>query len=81
MIELAPPVVKTNLAAIPEGDGVKVITTDELVKATLKGLRSGAQGIRPGQANQLHWMSRIAPQFIAEQLANGSVKMIPPAES
>ena len=81
VIELAPPAVKTNLAPIPEGEGVKVITTDELVTATIKGLRSGTQEIRPGQANQLHWMSRIAPQFIAGQLAKGSAKMIPPSEN
>jgi uncharacterized oxidoreductase len=78
VIELAPPAVKTHLASIPEGD-VKVITTDELVDATIKGLRSGDQEIRPGQSNQLHWMSRIAPQFITAQLDKGSAKMIPPA--
>jgi uncharacterized oxidoreductase len=78
VVELLPPAVKTNLAPIPEGEGVKVITTDELVAATIKGLKAGEQEIRPGQANQLHWMSRIAPQFIAGQLAKGSAKMIPP---
>jgi uncharacterized oxidoreductase len=80
VIELAPPAVKTNLASIPEGD-VKVITTDELVDVTIKGLRSGDQEIRPGQSNQLHWMSRIAPQFITAQLDKGSAKMMPPAGS
>jgi uncharacterized oxidoreductase len=81
VIELAPPAVKTNLAQLPEDESVKVITTDELVEATIKGLRAGVQEIRPGQANQLHWMSRIAPRFIAEQLAKGSAKMIPPEKS
>jgi uncharacterized oxidoreductase len=79
VVELIPPAVKTNLAAIPEDGNVKVFTTDELVAATIKGLKSGAKEIRPGQANQLHWMSRIAPQFIAEQLAKGSDAMIPRA--
>jgi uncharacterized oxidoreductase len=79
VIELAPPAVKTNLASFPEGD-IKVITTDELVDATLKGLRAGAEEIRPGQSNQLHWMARIAPQFITAQLDKGSAAMIPPAE-
>ncbi len=79
VIELMPPAVKTNLHQFPEDGDVKVITTDELVDATILGLRAGSQEIRPGQANQLHWMSRIAPGFIAEQLAKGSAKLIPPA--
>lgn len=77
VIELAPPAVKTNLAQLPEDEGIKVMSTDELVAATIRGLRSGAREIRPGQANQLHWMSRLAPNFIAGQLAKGSEKMIP----
>jgi uncharacterized oxidoreductase len=81
VIELAPPAVKTNLAPLPEDADVKVITTDELVEATIKGLKSGAQEIRPGQANQLHWMSRIAPSFIGEQLAKGTARMIPPTKT
>jgi uncharacterized oxidoreductase len=79
VVELMPPAVKTDLlAGIPEGD-VKLITTDELVSATLKGLRAGHSEIRPGQANQLHWMSRIAPGFINGQLYKGSKALIPPA--
>jgi uncharacterized oxidoreductase len=80
VVELIPPSVKTNLAPIPDDGSVKSLTTDELVAATIKGLKSGAREIRPGQANQLHWMSRIAPRFIAEQLAKGSDVMIPPAQ-
>jgi uncharacterized oxidoreductase len=81
VIELAPPAVKTNLGQIPEDADVKTITVDELVAATIKGLKSGAQEIRPGQSNQLHWMSRIAPSFIAEQLAKGTARMIPPGKT
>ncbi len=79
VIELMPPAVHTEMTGdIPEGD-FKLITTDELVDATLKGLRAGALEIRPGQANQLHWMSRIAPGFIQGQLYNGSKSLIPSA--
>jgi uncharacterized oxidoreductase len=75
VIELMPPSVKTDLAAIPEG--VKVITTDELVELTWKQLEKGRLEIRPGQANQLRFMSRVAPNFIQGQLAKGSKKIIP----
>ena len=81
VIELMPPAVKTELTSeLPEGGGFTMLTTDELVVATLKGLKSGKAEIRPGQANQLHWMSRIAPGFINGQIYKGSKSLIPPAE-
>lgn len=82
VIELMPPAVRTEmLGDIPEDASFKVMTTDELVAATVKGLRAGQREIRPGQANQLHWMSRIAPSFINAQLEKGSKNLIPPVES
>jgi uncharacterized oxidoreductase len=79
VIELMPPAVKTELAPVPEGDNVKVITTDELVDATVKALAKGKLEIRPGQANQLRFMSRWAPNFINGQLAKASKSLIPKA--
>lgn len=82
VIELAPPAVRTELIGdLPEDGDFKLITTDQLVKATIKGLRAGQIEIRPGQANQLYWMSRIAPGFINAQLEKGSKALIPPPES
>lgn len=78
VIELMPPAVKTDLAALPE-EGVKVISTDELVAATMKSLAKGRLEIRPGQANQLRFMNRVAPGFIQGQLAKGSKSLIPAA--
>lgn len=81
VIELMPPTVKTDLTAdMPEGGDTKVITTDELVAMTIKDLKAGVLEIRPGQSNQLHWMSRIAPGFISEQLYKGSKAIIPKPE-
>ena len=81
VIELMPPAVRTDLLGdVPEGGGFKILTTDELVDATVKGLQAGREEIRPGQANQLHWMSRIAPNFINAQLEKGSKALIPPPE-
>ena len=76
VIELMPPAVKTDLAAVPE-EGVKVISTDELVAMTMKSLAKGTPEIRPGQANGLRFMSRMAPSFIHRQLAKGSKGLIP----
>jgi uncharacterized oxidoreductase len=76
VIELMPPAVKTDLAPLPE-EGVKVISTDELVDATWKALAKGRLEIRPGQANGLRFMSRVAPGFIQKQLTKGSKGIIP----
>jgi uncharacterized oxidoreductase len=75
VVELMPPAVKTELADTPPE--VKVMSTDELVAATFPALEAGKTEIRPGQANQLHWMSRVAPGFINEQLYKGSKSIIP----
>lgn len=81
VIELMPPAVKTALTAdLPEDGDFKIMTTEELMAETFKGLRSEKVEIRPGQANQLHWMSRIAPSFINAQLEKGSAGLIPPPE-
>jgi uncharacterized oxidoreductase len=78
VIEIMPPAVKTELSAdITEGDGVTLITTDELVKHSFASLKAGALEIRPGQANQLALMRRLAPDFINRQLWKASKKLVP----
>ena len=82
VIELMPPAVRTELTAdMPEDGDFKILTTAQLMDETFKGLRAGRLEIRPGQANQLYWMSRIAPGFINAQLEKGSKSMVPPPES
>jgi uncharacterized oxidoreductase len=77
VIELMPPAVRTDLAKLPDDGKVQVITTDVLVDATMKALAKGAKEIRPGQANGLRFMSRVAPGFIQGQLAKNSKSLIP----
>lgn len=77
VIELMPPAVKTDLADYPEDPSFKVISTDELVAATFSALAKGTLEIRPGQANSLRFMSRVAPGFIQAQLEKGSKSLIP----
>ena len=73
-----PPAVRTDLTAdIPEGDGVKIITTDELVRLSFALLRKGKLELRPGQATQLAFMRRAAPDFINGQLWKASRKLVP----
>ena len=77
VVELMPPLVKTEMVAgMPEGD-FKVITTDELVATTIKALKADELEIRVGLSNQLYWMSRIAPGFISGQMWKGSRLLIP----
>jgi len=78
VIELMPPGVKTALTAdLPEGGGVTLMTTDELVKQSFASFRAGALEIRPGQAKQLAFMRRLAPDFINGQLWKASKKLVP----
>jgi len=77
VIELMPPAVKTELSAeIAEGDGIALMTTDELVKQSFALLKKGALEIRPGQAKQLALMRRLAPDFINRQLWKASKKPV-----
>ncbi len=79
VVELMPPAVKTELTAdFPEG-AAPMLTTDELVSATIPALEAGVDEIRPGQSNQLHWMSRLVPAFINRTLFKNSRAFIPVA--
>jgi uncharacterized oxidoreductase len=78
VIELMPPAVKTAMTAdLHEGEGVTLITTDELIKQSFAGFKAGKLEIRPGQSNQLALMRRIAPNFINKQLWKASRKLVP----
>jgi len=78
VIELMPPAVKTDLTGdLPEGDGITLMTTDELVKESFASFKAGALEIRPGQAKQLALMRRLAPDFINGQLWKASKKLVP----
>ena len=78
VIELMPPAVKTALSAdLPEGGLVALISTDELLKQTFSALKKNKLEIRPGQANLLALMRRLAPGFMNRQLWKNSVKLVP----
>lgn len=78
VVEIMPPGVKTDMTAmLSEGDGVSLITTDDLVKRSFASLEAGELEVRPGQSNQLAFMRRLAPGFINGQLWKASKKLVP----
>ena len=78
VIELMPPGVKTaRTAKLFEGEGIALMTTDELVKQSFAGFKAGKLEIRPGRSNQLAFMRRFAPDFINRQLWKASKKLVP----
>lgn len=78
VIELMPPAVKTDLTAeMQEGQGIALISTDELIKKSFAGFRAGKLEIRPGQSNLLAFMRRLAPEFINRQLWKASKRLVP----
>ncbi|HEY2038328.1 MAG TPA: SDR family NAD(P)-dependent oxidoreductase [Edaphobacter sp.] len=78
VIELMPPAVKTALSAdLPEGGTVSLMTTDELIEQAFAAFRKGKLEIRPGQANLLALMRRLAPGFINRQLWKASKNLVP----
>jgi uncharacterized oxidoreductase len=79
VIELMPPAVETDMTSEFDEAGLSTITTDELVRQTLAALRAGKIEIRPGQANQLAFMRRLAPSFIGRQLWKASKALVPAA--
>ena len=55
---------------------VAVMKVEDMVKACLKGLANDDLEIRPGQANQLRFMNRLAPDFILGQLSKPVDRML-----
>jgi uncharacterized oxidoreductase len=78
VIDLMPPAVRTDLTAeMQEGEGIALMSTDELITRSFAGFRAGKHEIRPGQSNLLAWMRRLAPDFINRQLWKASKKLVP----
>ena len=79
VFELAPPATQTELMSgfDPEDmKGISLMTVQNMVAATIKGMNSDQYEIRPGQSNQLKMMSRIAPDFILKQLSKPVDRML-----
>lgn len=71
VIELAPPGVETPLFRdefAEELQGQKAMAPDVLAQRAIAGIEAGKLEICPGQSNALKAMSRIAPQFMLNQM-------------
>ena len=75
VVELAPPGVETPLFRgefAEETRGQKGMDPKELVRRAITGIEAGKLEIRPGLANVLSSMSRIAPRFMLGQMVRMS---------
>jgi uncharacterized oxidoreductase len=79
VFELAPPATQTELLADfdPEDmKGISIMKVDEMVRVALIGIEQDKYEIRPGQSNQLKFMSRLAPDFILRQMSKPVDRML-----
>jgi len=70
VFELLPPPTDTDLADNFRTPKVKLMPVDKMVAEFVHGLQSDKYEIAAGISKQMRFMSRLAPQFLFEQLAN-----------
>ncbi len=79
VFELAPPATQTELLGDFNSEdmkGVSIMKVEDMVKVAVKGMQTDRFEIRPGQANQLKMMSRVAPGFILKQMSRSVDRML-----
>lgn len=79
VFELAPPATKTALLDHFDSEdmkGTSIMDVTKMVHCAVKGIEKDQFEIRPGQSNLLKIMSRLAPQFILNQLSKPVDKML-----
>jgi len=79
VFELAPPATQTDLLANSDPEdmkGVSIMNVVDMVRRAIEGFKKDEIEIRPGQSNSLKLMSRIAPQFILNQLSKPVDRML-----
>src|SRR5438876_6376683 len=80
VFELAPPATtQTELYGdfnFEDMKGASIMKVEDMVKVAVKGMQTDRFEIRPGQANQLKMMSRVAPGFILKQMSRSVDRML-----
>ena len=79
VFDLAPPAIQTELLDdfnVEDMKGASFMKVEDMVKVAVKGIQTNRLEIRPGQANQLKIMSRLAPGFILEQMSRSVDRML-----
>jgi uncharacterized oxidoreductase len=83
VFELAPPATQTALIdafASADMKGIALMPVSTMVKIAINGMENDQFEIRPGQSNALKFMSRLAPQFILNQLSKSVDGMLAQAK-
>src|SRR5437899_5754240 len=79
VFDLAPPAIQTELLGdfdVEDMKGASTMKVEEMVQVAIKGMQTNRFEIRPGQANQLKIMSRLAPGFILKQMSRSVDRML-----
>ncbi len=83
VFELAPPATQTELLGDFNSEdmkGIAIMKVEAMVAVAVKGMECDQFEIRPGQSNQLKFMSRLAPQFILNQMSKPVDRMLANSE-
>src|SRR5258708_33052505 len=79
VFELAPPATQTGLLGgfdFEDMKGVSIMKVEDMVKVAVKGIQTDRFEIRPGQANQLKMMRRVATGCILKQISRSVDRML-----
>jgi uncharacterized oxidoreductase len=80
VFDLTPPATQTELLGgdfdVEDMKGASIMKVEDMVQIAVKGLQTDRFEIRPGQANQLKMMSRLAPGFILKQMSRSVDRML-----
>ena len=80
VFDLAPPATQTELLGdfdvVEDMKGASIMKVEDMVKVAVNGMKTDRFEIRPGQANLLKWMSRLAPGFILKQMSRSVDRML-----
>ena len=56
--------------------GITIMKVEAMVASSIAGIQQDTFEIRPGQSNQLKFMSRVAPEFILKQMSKPVDRML-----
>jgi uncharacterized oxidoreductase len=79
VFEVAPPATETEMLSgmsAEDRKGVAIMKVGDMVAVAIAGMSEDRFEIRPGQANSLKFMSRVAPDFILKQLSRPVDRML-----
>jgi uncharacterized oxidoreductase len=79
VFEFAPPATRTELLSEFNADdmkGIAIMSVEKMVADSLRGMEQDQLEIRPGQSNQMKFMSRVAPDFILKQMSRNIPRLL-----